>query len=148
VLILPREHREAMILHGRRGLPAESCGLIAGEIRGEEKTVRAVYALTNTDRSAEHFSMDPAEQFRAVKDMRSRGWVLLGNFHSHPATAARPSPEDIRLAFDPSLSYVILSFQKEAPELKSFLIREGQAAEEEVSEPAAAEASCPTSRSL
>jgi proteasome lid subunit RPN8/RPN11 len=139
MLILPTEHREAMILHGRRGLPNESCGLIAGEARGEEKIVTAVYALTNTDQSAEHFSMDPAEQFRAIKDMRNRGWVLLGNFHSHPATPARPSAEDIRLAFDPSLSYVIISFQKEPPELKSFLIRQDQAAEEPIAGPAVPE---------
>jgi proteasome lid subunit RPN8/RPN11 len=133
VLILPPEHREAMILHSRQGLPNESCGLVAGEIVGEEKTVRAVYGLANTDKSAEHFSMSPEEQFRAIKDMRNKGWVLLGNFHSHPATPARPSPEDIRLAFDPSLSYVIISFQKDPPVIKSFLIRQGQTAEESVS---------------
>jgi proteasome lid subunit RPN8/RPN11 len=136
MLILPPEHRDAMILHGRGGLPHEACGLMAGEVRGEEKTVMAVYGLTNTDKSAEHFSMDPGEQFKAAKDMRSRGLVLLGNFHSHPATAARPSLEDIRLAFDPSLSYVIISFQNEGPELKSFLIRQGQAVEEEIAGPA------------
>jgi proteasome lid subunit RPN8/RPN11 len=139
MLILPPEHREAMILHGRRGLPHESCGLIAGEAQGEEKTVTAVYALTNTDQSAEHFSMDPAEQFRAIKDIRNRGWVLLGNFHSHPASPARPSAEDIRLAFDPSLSYVIISLQQEPPELKSFFVREGQAVEEPIAESAGPE---------
>jgi proteasome lid subunit RPN8/RPN11 len=139
MLILPSEHREAMILHGRRGLPNESCGLIAGELRGEEKTVTAVYPLTNTVQSAEHFSMDPTEQFRAIKEIRNRGWVLLGNFHSHPATPARPSAEDIRLAFDSSLSYVIISFQKDPPELKSFLVSEGQAAEEPIAGPAAPE---------
>jgi proteasome lid subunit RPN8/RPN11 len=133
MLILPPEHREAMILHGRQELPNEACGLVAGEIKGEEKTVKAVYGLTNTDKSAEHFSMSPEEQFRAIKDMRNKGWVLLGNFHSHPATPARPSPEDIRLAFDPSLSYVIISFQEDQPVVKSFLIRQGQAAEEPVS---------------
>jgi proteasome lid subunit RPN8/RPN11 len=132
VLILPLEHREAMILHGRRGLPHESCGLMAGDVRGEEKTVRAVYGLTNTDHSAEHFSMDPQEQFKAIKELRNRGWVLLGNFHSHPATPARPSREDIRLAFDPALSYVIISFQEDPPEMKSFLIRQGQAMEEPI----------------
>ena len=29
-------------------------------------------------------SMDPKEQFAAVKDMRSKGRQLLGNFHFHP----------------------------------------------------------------
>ena len=46
-----------------------------------------IYFLTNTDASPEHFSMEPAEQFAAVKDMRTHGWQLLGNFHSHPSSA-------------------------------------------------------------
>jgi proteasome lid subunit RPN8/RPN11 len=131
VLILPAEHREAMIAHARAGLPQEACGLFAGEL-GEDgaRTVRAVYCLANTDESSRHFSMAPEEQFRAVKDMRGKGFVLLGNFHSHPETPARPSGEDIRLAFDPSLSYVIVSLQGDVPVVKSFFIRGGVALEE------------------
>jgi proteasome lid subunit RPN8/RPN11 len=41
--------------------------------------------------------------------MRKKGFVLLGNFHSHPSTPSRPSEEDMRLAFDPKLSYIIIS---------------------------------------
>jgi proteasome lid subunit RPN8/RPN11 len=119
-----------MIAHARSALPAESCGLLAGGVSGEEKTVEEIYCLSNTDKSAEHFSMAPEEQFAAIADMRKKGYVLLGNFHSHPSTPARPSAEDIRLAFDPSLSYVILSLMDREPEIKSFSIRGGTAAEE------------------
>jgi proteasome lid subunit RPN8/RPN11 len=132
MLILSPEHREAMIAHGRQGLPHEACGLFAGELLEERKIVREVYCLTNTDKSAEHFSMAPEEQFRVIADIRKKGWVLLGNFHTHPETPARPSAEDIRLAFDPALSYIIISFQEEAPVLKSFLIRGGQSEEEQI----------------
>jgi proteasome lid subunit RPN8/RPN11 len=64
--------------------------------------------------------------------MRAKGFVLLGNFHSHPETPARPSAEDIRLAFDPALSYIIISLKDEEPVLKSFIISGGAAAEESV----------------
>lgn len=75
--------------------------------------------------------MSAEDQFRTVWDFRQKGLVLLGNFHSHPATPARPSAEDIHLAFDPALSYVIVSLMDDAaPVLKSFLIR-GEGAEEE-----------------
>jgi proteasome lid subunit RPN8/RPN11 len=132
MLILPREHFDRMIAHAVQGLPNEACGLFAGEIAGDEKTVKAVYCLTNTDQSAEHFSMAPEEQFKAIGDIRKKGYTLLGNFHSHPATPARPSEEDIRLAFDPSLSYIIISLKDPDPALKSFIIRKGVAAEETV----------------
>jgi len=77
--------------------------------------------------------MNPKEQFAAVKDMRNNGWELLGNFHSHPATPSRPSEEDIRLAFDPKASYLILSLKDDTPVLKSFNISSGQATQEELS---------------
>ncbi|MDR2803410.1 MAG: M67 family metallopeptidase [Treponema sp.] len=109
MLILSPALREKMLLHSRNGLPNEACGLLAGIIDGGAKKVTDVYCLKNIDESPEHFSMSSEEQFSAVSSMRKRGLTLLGNFHSHPATPARPSEEDIRLAFDSSLSYVILS---------------------------------------
>jgi proteasome lid subunit RPN8/RPN11 len=132
MLNLSPELYDLVIAHARAGLPNEACGLFAGEVSGDVKTVRAVYCLKNTDESPEHFSMAAEEQINAVRDLRKKGLVLLGNFHSHPATPARPSDEDIRLAFDPALSYVIVSLKDAEAELKSFLIREGIAAEEPV----------------
>jgi proteasome lid subunit RPN8/RPN11 len=105
---------------------------LAGQAQEDEKTVLGVYCLKNLDQSPEHFSMAPEDQFKVIQEIRKKGWTLLGNFHSHPSTPARPSPEDIRLAFDPSLSYVIVSLADAEPILKSFLIRKGLAAEEPV----------------
>jgi proteasome lid subunit RPN8/RPN11 len=65
--------------------------------------------MTNVDHSPEHFSFDPKEQFQAVKRARSLGLELVGVYHSHPATPARMSNEDIRLANDVSLRYLIYS---------------------------------------
>ncbi|GHT69984.1 Mov34/MPN/PAD-1 family protein [Spirochaetia bacterium] len=133
MLNLGHELFERMIAHARRGLPNESCGLFAGTIENtEEKIVRAVYCLKNADESPEHFSMAPEDQLRAISDMRKKGWSLLGNFHSHPTTPARPSEEDIRMAFDPSLSYIIISLQGAEPVLKSFIICGGTVTEEAV----------------
>ena len=128
-----KSHYDEIIDYSMAKLPNEACGLLAGSVKNQEKHVEKVYFLRNTDESPEHFSMDPKEQFAAVKDMRVNGWVLLGNFHSHPATPARPSREDIRLAFDPSKSYTILSLMDEQnPVLKSFLVINGEAGPEEI----------------
>jgi proteasome lid subunit RPN8/RPN11 len=130
MLMLPPELRREIAAHARSGLPNEACGLLAGEILGEDRFVRGVYCLENTDRNPEHFSMAPEDQFRVISEIRKKGWVLLGNFHSHPSTPARPSAEDIRLAFDPALSYVIISLKDPEPVLKSFRIWGGLADEE------------------
>ncbi|GHU88410.1 Mov34/MPN/PAD-1 family protein [Spirochaetia bacterium] len=132
MLNLGPEFFAQMTAHARSGLPNEACGLFAGTVNGEEKTVTAVYCLKNTDESPEHFSMAPEDQFNTIKNIRKKGLALLGNFHSHPATPARPSEEDIRLAFDPSLSYIIISLKDAEPVLKSFSIRNGTVTEEPV----------------
>lgn len=131
MIILSNEHYQEILTHSFNALPMEACGLLGGIVEGDVEVVRKVYGLTNIDQSPEHFSMDPSEQFAVVKDLRKNGWVLLGNFHSHPASPARPSEEDQRLAFDRKASYLILSLlEKDTPILKSFRIQGGEAVEE------------------
>ena len=106
MIILSKEQFDSLVEHAKKVLPNEDCGLLGGTISGDVKTVEKIYFLTNIDASPEHFSMEPAEQFAAVKDMRSHDLQLLGNFHSHPKSPARPSEEDKRLVFDTKLSYL------------------------------------------
>ena len=71
-LKMKKEDYEKILAHCRAGLPNESCGLLAGDIDGEIKTITDVYLLTNIDASNEHFSMDPKEQLAALKDARRK----------------------------------------------------------------------------
>ena len=85
------------------------------------------------DHSNEHFTMNPKDQLNAVKDMRAKGLVPLGNFHSHPESPSRPSEEDKRLAYDKDASYMIISLMDiENPVLKSFRIVDNVSTEEEI----------------
>ena len=121
VLKLKKSDYDKILKHCKDGLPNESCGLLAGTVEGEVKTVTKIYLLTNIDASNEHFSMDPKEQFAALKDARANGVEIIGNFHSHPESPSRPSEEDKRLAYDPSIEYLILSLQEaDNPVLKAF----------------------------
>lgn len=133
MIILTEQQYEILVSHALQCLPAEACGLLGGIREGEKRIVARVYKLSNVDNSPEHFSMDPKEQFAAVKDMRSNGWELLGNFHSHPESPSRPSEEDKRLAFDAGASYLILSLaDRDRLVLKSFRIYGGTVEEEPV----------------
>lgn len=133
MIILKRTQYEEILHHALIAAPNEACGLLGGRIEGEQKIVERVYPLTNLDNSPEHFTMDTKEQFSAVKDMRSNGWVVLGNFHSHPESPSRPSEEDKRLAFDVEASYLILSLQEQDQAiLKSFRIQKHVVSEERI----------------
>lgn len=116
---IPKSIVEQLQQQAEQGLPNEVCGFLAGV----QDEVKCHYELTNLDQSPEHFTMDPKEQLAAIKDMRQKGYTLLGCYHSHPETPARPSDEDIRLAFDPSITYVIMSLKGGAFDIKAFNIK-------------------------
>ena len=131
MIIIEKLNFDEIVNYCKNGLPNESCGLLGGIIEGDKKIVKKVYFLTNVDKSPEHFSMEPKEQFAAIKDMRANNFVMLGNFHSHPNSPARMSNEDKRLAFDTNLSYLILSLKSDEPILKSFKIDKNKNVTEE-----------------
>lgn len=116
---IPQHIIDAIIKQAYNELPDEACGLLTGE----GNSVRKQYALTNTDHSPEHFSFDPKEQFAVLKEARKDNLQIIANYHSHPATAARPE-EDIRLAYDPDITYIIVSLAEADPVIKAFSIRE------------------------
>ena len=129
---LRKSDYDKIVTHAKSEAPIEACGLIGGEISGDDKIIKKVYILTNTDHAEEHFTLDPKEQLKAIKDMRANGFVPLGNWHSHPVSPSRPSDEDKRLAYDSSASYMILSLMDEEPVLNSFHIEGDKAWKEEL----------------
>jgi proteasome lid subunit RPN8/RPN11 len=118
----------SIIAHARKDLPNEACGYLAGR----EDYITKSYELTNIDRSPEHFSFDPAEQFQTLTDSRNNGLQIIANYHSHPLTPARPSLEDIRLAYDPEIRYVIISLALPEADVKSFRMVNGVVEKEEI----------------
>ena len=102
----------------------ETCGYLGGN----GGHVKAIFPMRNMDRSAEHFSFDPEEQFAVLDKARGLNVELIAVFHSHPETPARMSAEDIRWANDTNVLYLIYSLA--AKELKGFRVD----AEKQVSE--------------
>ena len=123
---ISRSAYERIIEHAQQDMPLEACGYLGGE----DGTVVEAWCLKNIDQSGEHFSFDPKEQFRTVVAMRAKNQRAVAVYHSHPETPARPSQEDIRLAFDPEMVYVIVSLAASEPEVRAFRIVKEEVAEE------------------
>ena len=104
-------------------MPAEACGYLASR----DGVITSVHGLTNIDHSGERFSFDPKEQFTAVRDIRAKGLKIVAVYHSHPAGPARPSEEDIRLAYDPDMIHVIVSLFGGKEEVGMFRIKDQKA---------------------
>ena len=120
---LRREHLEAMIQHARDAVPAECCGLIGG-IPGTR--ARTLYPLRNVAANPElGYEAAPEDLFAAQRQMREHGEELLAIYHSHPR-AADPSPSetDVRQAYYPSATYLIIGLGGDGPVVKAFSISE------------------------
>lgn len=126
MLEIPTAIFKQMVQQAETEAPIEVCGILGGN----DGKVAKLYKMTNVDNSSAHFMMEPAEQFKVAKDIRSAGLEMLAIYHSHPQTPVRPSVEDIRLALTPDVIYVIVSVQDaKCPNVKGFLIEDGMVTE-------------------
>ena len=104
-MLIPEEIIAEIHKQAKDEAPNEACGYL----RGIGEKVHGRIGLTNADASPEHFSFTPKEQFAALKESREFGEELVAVYHSHPETPARMSEEDVRLANDPNMVFVIHS---------------------------------------
>jgi len=135
VLMIAREHVDAMIGHAREDHPDEACGVIVGP-EGSDVPTRLV-RMINAERSPTFFRFEPREQFALYKEMSTTGEEIVVVYHSHTATEAYPSRTDISLASEPQAHYVIVSTAESGASagpisLRSFRIVDGAVTEEEI----------------
>ena len=135
-LQMPQAIFDRMLAQAKQAVPLEACGILAGRLpSGDEGggCVEKFYEMTNADKSAVHFTMVPEEQFKVARDIRACGLEMMAVYHSHPATPARFSQEDMRLAVTPGVMYMILSLaEASAPVLKAFSVEDGAANEVQI----------------
>lgn len=131
-LRITRAALEQIQRQAAREHPIEACGLIAAACDG--KVATRVIPMRNQAASPIWFSFDPLEQLRAWNELDERDEECRVLYHSHTASEAWPSREDIAHAQDPTLHYLILSTWSEARHrVRSFRIVEGRVFEEQLS---------------
>jgi proteasome lid subunit RPN8/RPN11 len=122
ILQIEQKILTAMQAHGRREEPNEACGYLATK----DGIVSRHFELTNIDAAPDHYSMDPAQQFATIRQIRDENMQLAGVYHTHPDTPARPSMEDIRLAYDPDLVYFIVSLMAGVEPVLAYKMNQGE----------------------
>jgi len=129
MLTVSVSQRDAMVATCIRALPNEGCGLLLGTAEG---LVHDVVASDNIANSAKVYEIDPKVMLRATRRADDEGLEVIGVFHSHTHSEARPSPTDVRQAPDPSWHYVLISLRDTPADVRSYRVIDGEASIEVV----------------
>ncbi len=114
MLKLTQSAYTALRLHGEETYPHECCGVLLGEMKGNERIVRSVARCDNTrtDSPENRYHIDPRELVKIQREGRERGEDIVGFYHSHPDHPAQWSKTDLAEAHWIGCSYVITSVEK------------------------------------
>jgi proteasome lid subunit RPN8/RPN11 len=168
MLNIPPGIIQDMIAHARELAPHECCGILSGM----NQTVAESYRITNIlanmseqelfrfegaklsdlqrlspeERADIAFQMDAREMAMAQRDIRSKSLDLLGFYHSHTFSPARPSQTDITIAMEfesyrtklnlPEALHLIVSLETaDNPDIRAYRIQDSQATEISIQRP-------------
>jgi len=162
MLHIPSGIIQDMIAHARELAPHECCGMLSGKTQTVTESYRITNILANMseqelsrfegaklsdlkqlspeERADIAFQMDAREMAVAQRDIRSKELDLLGFYHSHTFSPARPSQTDITIAMEfesyrkklnlPEPLHLIISLEDtESPDIRAYRIQDSQATE-------------------
>jgi proteasome lid subunit RPN8/RPN11 len=96
--------------HAQAEAPAECCGLLIGRGTAIDEAVPA----RNLADSPTRFLVDPQDHISVLRAARGRGFDVVGFFHSHPHSAAWPSPTDVAESAYPDAVHLIVDSEGQA----------------------------------
>ena len=105
-----------IVRHLHAGYPLEACGFLSGPD-----------GAWNTPDSVDVIAFHPMDN--TLDDV---GHEIVGVVHSHTHSEPFPSPTDVDTAVSENWHYVIVSFKREAPEVRSYRIADKLVREEPV----------------
>lgn len=128
VLEIARNAYARIIGHALDEYPLEMCGLLAGPAHDGRPGDRSVefYPCRNDDQSARVYTVNPRDHLRAEQAADDLDLEINGVVHSHTHSEPYPSPTDVAAAVSPDWHYVIVSLKREAPEVRSYRIVDGE----------------------
>lgn len=111
-----------MIRMCRLQMPQESCGFIVAE-KGSSLGTRVHWMRNISETPVRKFKMHPEEVRLAYADFDLAAEEPVAMFHSHPTSEPILSDEDLRMAADTSLAYLVLSFAEPKPKARAYQVQ-------------------------
>jgi proteasome lid subunit RPN8/RPN11 len=138
ILRLHHDLRAEMIVYARESLPEEACGFLLGT---QDLVATALRNARNLNpRRNDRFTIAPEDYAKAERHCaRHPGTRVLGFWHSHPQSPARPSAVDLEearglfVSFPERYLYIIVSMAQDEPEITCWRLDESGQRFEQIS---------------
>jgi proteasome lid subunit RPN8/RPN11 len=130
---------DELVAHALEDPANEICGVVAveadGSPPGAASAVR-VHRARNVYASPLRFEIDPKELLELSNAIEEQGTEIGAIYHSHVRSAPYPSQTDINFAANwPGVEWIIVGLAGGgAPEVRSYLIEDGQVQEVPIAE--------------
>src|SRR5262245_14836925 len=105
---LHRAALDAIRRHAERVKPRECCGVLVGR---DDEILEAREGRNLAD-DPNRYLLDPADHIAIRRSARAAGLAVVGFYHSHPHSAARPSATDQAEATYPDHLYLIVGAEE------------------------------------
>lgn len=119
-IILTKDQKQILVEHATKSSPNESCALLFGVDDSNTCTVKDIFLTKNTEQSPINFTIANEELLAGYKEAERKGLDVVGIFHSHPHSEARPSLTDRKFMTINPVVWVIFSNMEN--ELNAFVL--------------------------
>jgi proteasome lid subunit RPN8/RPN11 len=120
---------DTIAAHARRDAPRECCGLLIGTDTEVTEAIPAVNEADDPLRRYEVPSIAHLAQIRRCRELTKTTGVnvgVVGAYHSHPRSAAEPSPTDREQAFEDFLYVIAGPVENALPlDVRTYRLRNG-----------------------
>ena len=123
---LHRSALDAIVAHAARAQPLECCGVLLGH---PPDTISEAVEVRNVAEDPDRYLLDPKGHLDVRRQARQVGLEIVGFYHSHPHSSARPSARDVAEANYPGHLYLIIALGDTKPEIRLYRLTDGNFAE-------------------
>ena len=116
MIYIPSGLLKVIIDEAETSAPKECCGLLIGRDWEEDEQndgqviTRIAPSLNVTKGEAEtSFEIDPKLRFDLMREIKETNKRIIGVYHSHPNNSSQPSKRDLAQAWEPDLTWLIVS---------------------------------------
>lgn len=108
-ITLTKNQKQILIEHATKSAPNESCALLFGNENSSTSIVKDIFLTKNTEESPINFTISNEELLAGYKEAERKGLEVIGIFHSHPHSEARPSLTDKKFMTVNPVVWIIFS---------------------------------------